>query len=242
MPEQACAGGIAVVIDVLRASTTIITALANGAKQVKTVRSLETAHSLAGSDTLLGGERGGHKPALFHFGNSPYEYTRENVSGQMIVFSTTNGTAALHACESASEILIGGIINRSAVALNSYRLSKQLNDCDIHLVCAGTDGKITEEDLLGAGAILDAALQLDGVSSDMFDVSAQEALDLFQSTVLRNPEMREALLQKIIDSRGGRNLAAIGMEQDLMPAAAIDSSNVVPKMSPASGALISAYE
>ena len=242
MPEQACTGGIAVVIDVLRASTTIITALANGAQQVKTVRSLATAHRLASSKVLLGGERGGHKPDSFHLGNSPHEYIREKVSGQTIVFSTTNGTAALHACESASEILIGGIINRSAVAADSYQLSKQLQDCDIHLVCAGTDGKISEEDLLGAGAILDAALQLDDVSINMFDESAQEALTLFQSATSGRSEIKDSLLQKITMSLGGRNLITIGMERDLIPAAAIDSSSVVPRMNSESNTLIYANE
>jgi 2-phosphosulfolactate phosphatase len=163
MRQGACTGGIAVVIDVLRASTTIITALAHGAARVRPVLTIEEARAeAAAAGMMLGGERGGRRIDGFDFGNSPLEYGRSRVDGRSIVITTTNGTAALHACAGAAEVLIGAIVNRSAVAAAAHALAIKHGGCDVHLVCAGTDGAVTEEDLLAAGAILDAAAQSDG--------------------------------------------------------------------------------
>ncbi len=119
MPQGAAAGGIAVVIDVLRASTTIATALAHGAVAVRAVPTVDEARrvALAGA-ALLGGERGGLPIAGFDLGNSPREYTPERVAGRKLVITTTNGTAALAACGAAREIVVGAIVNRSAVAIS----------------------------------------------------------------------------------------------------------------------------
>lgn len=110
MPPAAVAGGVAVVIDVIRASTTITTAVANGAASVFPVESVERARERAsslGQGTLLGGERGGIRIEGFDLGNSPREYTPERVAGHQIVFTTTNGTAALAACHEAAVVMIG---------------------------------------------------------------------------------------------------------------------------------------
>jgi len=163
MPEGAVAGGIAVVIDVLRASTTIITALANGAARVRPMADVAAARASAaalGPGTVLGGERGGVRIDGFDLGNSPAEYARDRVAGRSLVITTTNGTAALAACRAAREIVVGAIVNRSAVVAAVRRLAAAAADCDaVHLVCAGTDGAVTAEDVLAAGAILDAALR-----------------------------------------------------------------------------------
>ena len=246
MPQGAVAGGIAVVIDVLRASTTIMTALAHGAAGVRPVLTVEVARALAagfgsGSDSgvLLGGERGGLRIDGFDLGNSPLEYSRARVAGRRIVITTTNGTAALDACTAASEVLIGAIVNRAAVAARARELAVAHGTSNIHLVCAGTDGEVTEEDLLTAGAILDAAGRLPGADGDRRDASATAALEMFRG-VLSAPSTEgrveahaiaaAAIAAAFATSRGGRNLIELGMRADLPAAAAIDSLRVVPRL------------
>jgi 2-phosphosulfolactate phosphatase len=231
MRQGACAGGIAVVIDVLRASTTIITALAHGAARVRPVLTVEEARGeTAARGTLLGGERGGLKIEGFDLGNSPREYSRDRVGGRSIVITTTNGTAALHACFGAADVLIGAIVNRSAVAASAHALAIKHGGCDIHLVCAGTEGVVTEEDLLAAGAILDAAVQHHGCSGDALDATGREALAFFRSTVAAGPTAADAIAREFASSIGGRNLIELGMDADLPVSAAIDSLPVVPRL------------
>ena len=141
MPETAVTGGIAVVIDVIRASTTITTALAEGAASVVPVATVDAARGRRqqlGGNTLLGGERGGVRIEGFDLGNSPREYTRQRVGGHDIVFTTTNGTAALAACDGAAVILIGSLVNRTAVAAAARAAATQLGAA-VHLVCAGVE-------------------------------------------------------------------------------------------------------
>jgi len=236
MPPGAVAGGIVVVIDVLRASTTIITALAHGAVRVRPVLTIDEARALAasggaGAGTLLGGERGGRRIDGFDLGNSPAEYAPARVDGRSIVITTTNGTAALDACTAAAEVLIGGIVNRSAVAARARSLAVVHGTPDIHLVCAGTDGEVTEEDLLAAGGILDAASRLHGVERDALDASATVALEVFRNVVSAATDTAAAaIVAAFATSRGGRNLIDLGMQDDLPTAAAIDSLAVVPRL------------
>ena len=108
MPRESVAGGIAIIIDVLRASTTIVTALEEGAAFVKPVADVDEARRLKHGDfssCLLGGERGGLQIAGFDLGNSPAEYTHSVVAGRGVVMTTTNGTLAIKRCETAREIL-----------------------------------------------------------------------------------------------------------------------------------------
>jgi 2-phosphosulfolactate phosphatase len=230
MPPGAVAGGIAVVIDVLRASTTIITALANGAARVRPVADVAEARTLAaalGPDTLLGGERGGVRIDGFDLGNSPAEYARDRVAGRSIVITTTNGTAALAACRGAREILVGALVNRSAVAAAVRRLATAAGVADVHLVCAGTDGEVTAEDVLAAGAILDAALRDDPAADT--DGPARAALDAFRRAV-QTADPRAALVAEFRRAPGGANLVALGMEADLPACAALDAIAVVPRL------------
>jgi 2-phosphosulfolactate phosphatase len=244
MPAAAVAGGIAVVIDVLRASTTIITALAHGAAGVRPVPTTDAAWALAASrgpesDLLLGGERGGLRIDRFDLGNSPLEYSRARVAGRQIVITTTNGTAAIDACGDAHEVLIGAIVNRSAVAFRARMLAVRHGVTDIHLVCAGTDGRVTEEDLLAAGAILDAASRLPDTAGDTLDAAATAALGRFRGVLSAadtdtlsgaTADAAAAIATAFATSLGGSNLIGLGMQADLPAAAAIDSLPVVPQL------------
>ncbi|MFM8377823.1 MAG: 2-phosphosulfolactate phosphatase [Planctomycetia bacterium] len=233
-----CAGGIAVVIDVLRASTTMITALAHGATHVVPVANVTEARRLAteaGPAALLGGERGGVRIPGFDLGNSPLEYTPDRVGGRTVVITTTNGTAALAASRGAREILIGAIVNCTAVAAAIRRLARDGDH--VHLVCAGTDGRVSAEDVLAAGAILDAA-EVEGAENDL-DPTAREALASFRR-VAASGDVPTALVTEFRRSPGGANLVALGMEADLPAAAAIDTLAVVPRFDAASGSLFPA--
>lgn len=231
-------------IDVLRASTTIISALAHGAAGVRPVLTVEVARALAASGgpdstMLLGGERGGMRIDGFDLGNSPLEYVPARVAGRQIVITTTNGTAALDACGSAAEVLIGGIVNRTAVATRARSLAMVHGTPNIHLVCAGTDGQVTEEDILAAGGILDAASRQPGSDRDTLDASALVAREAFRGVLATaadaDADATLAIAAAFALSRGGRNLIELGMHADLPAAAAIDSLPVVPRLARARG-------
>lgn len=235
MPAGTTTGGIAVVIDVLRASTTMITVLARGADRVVPVADVNEARRVAaglGSAAVLGGERGGVRIGGFDLGNSPLEYTAERVRGRTVVITTTNGTAALHACRGAREIVVGAIVNRGAVAAAVRRLAD--GPTPVHLVCAGTDGVVSAEDVLAAGAILDAASTTG--ATDVLDDAAREAVAFFRR-VAAGGDVPAALVREFRRSPGGANLVDLGMEADLPVAAAIDSLAVVPRLDAASGSL-----
>lgn len=236
LPPGVTSGGIAVVIDVLRASTTMITALAHGADRVVPVADVDDARRRAaavGSAAVLGGERRGLRIPGFDLGNSPREYTRARVAGRTVVITTTNGTAALEACRGAREIVVGALVNRASAAAAVRRLAGATDD--VHLVCAGTDGVVSAEDVLAAGAIVDAALA--DCSDDACDAAAVGALAYFRR-VAAQADVPAALVAEFRRSPGGANLVELGMEADLPAAAAIDTLAVVPRLDFASGSLV----
>jgi len=151
LPRRDLAGTVAVVFDVLRATSTMITALANGAAGIWPVRDIEEAWALKKKrpEALLGGERHGDRIEGFDLGNSPLEYG-ENVRGREIISTTTNGTIALRAVEHASSVLAASLLNNAAVAAHlAARLSS-----GILLVCAGTYREAALEDILAAGMLI----------------------------------------------------------------------------------------
>lgn len=231
------------VIDVLRATTTMITSLVHGAAGIVAVPSVEAARGLSDGPArpLLGGERGGLRIDGFDLGNSPAEYASGVVTGREIVFTTTNGTAAIGACGQAAEVLLGALVNRRAVARAASRLARDHGGAEVHLVCAGTDGRFTEEDLLAAGAILDAGPASAG-STDRLTPSATAAVERFREVVQEAKHHGRDLAAVLVDhltlSRGGRNLVTIGMGGDLPQAAAIDTLPLVPRLDRRSGRFV----
>ncbi len=146
-------GKTAVVIDVLRASSVIITALANGAENVLPTSSTAEAFKLyrkLGSEAILGGERNAEIIEGFHYGNSPLQYTPEIVGSKQLILNTTNGTRAIKLSSKADKLVIGALINLDAI-INF--LVKKNND--LVLVCSGTNGKFSLDDALCAGLIAD---------------------------------------------------------------------------------------
>ena len=216
------AGGVVVVIDVLRATTTITTALAAGAREIFPCLEIEDARRKAaelGKQTpaLLGGERHGKPIEGFNLGSSPREYTPQTVGDRTIVFTTTNGTKAMQICGKARQVLVGAFVNLSAVA----KVVK--SGLPIHLLCAGTDGQVTREDVLFAGAVAD---RLTSSQPDEFELNDQAriARDAWRQVLLSGKQLALTLR----DTHGGHNLISLGMDQDIADAAQIDRYDFVP--------------
>jgi len=220
-------GGIAVVIDILRASTTITHALANDASQIIPCETVDEAHLRAerGESLLLGGERGGEIIDGFDLGNSPTAYSQDAVAGRTVAFTTTNGTRALLRSAQAARILVGSFANLNAVV--SLLTSSEE---PIHLVCAGTDGFISTEDTLFAGAVCDA-LDLAG------EFTMNDSARLAWSHWKQCSNSDEALFEAILAGRGGQNVNRLGLVEDIRVAASRNGFDLVPEFLPQSRAI-----
>ena len=144
-----------IVVDVLRATSSIICALNGGAVKVVPAVDAGDAVAIAGRlgprECVLGGERGGIKISGFELGNSPSEYLQRSVRNKTVIVSTTNGTGAIHSVRSADTVMLGAMINRTAVA----KAAAARGD-DVLIVCAGTERQPSADDLCAAGAIIEA--------------------------------------------------------------------------------------
>ncbi|HEY2838516.1 MAG TPA: 2-phosphosulfolactate phosphatase [Pirellulales bacterium] len=236
---EALAGQTVVVIDVLRATSVIATALASGATRVIPCLEVDEARRIASQfpagQVLLGGERHGLPIEGFDLGNSPGDYTPERVGGKTLVFTTTNGTRAMRHCHQAGRVLLGAFVNLRAV------ISQLVQSESVHLLCAGTNGEITREDVLLAGAITfgltlpdNPAMAGEWYRCQLND-QARLARDAWQ--VARPPaelpfvEAEPIWLWKALTAtQGGRNLKAIGLERDVTFCSALDRFNVVPRL------------
>lgn len=151
--EEQIRNKVIVVVDVLRATSTIVTALSNGAKGVIPVEDMgeasRIAQSVDSSNILLCGEKDGVKIEGYDLGNSPLEYTRERVEGRSLILNTTNGTKAIKKSHQSSELYIASFLNLDAVV-------QQLTgvEGDVVIVCSGWKGRLSLEDLLLAGNII----------------------------------------------------------------------------------------
>jgi 2-phosphosulfolactate phosphatase len=211
------AGRAVVAIDALRATSTIVTALANGAERIVPKRSVEEARAEAASrpGSILSGERFGLKVDRFDLGNSPLEYTPGAVAGKTIVMTTTNGTQALAASAGADEILCGALLNARAVASHLRASGRERT----LIVCAGTDGEFSLDDAVTAGAIIDRIAPVPDV--DSLSDSALAALILFRS-------LESDLHSAFLSSTHGRRLLEIGLGNDVGYCASVDTHDVVP--------------
>jgi 2-phosphosulfolactate phosphatase len=225
IPHGAVDNQSAVIVDVLRASSTIVTAFHNGAAAVIPCGEPDQALLLknqSGGTLLLGGERGGVRIPGFDLGNSPAEYSPQTVSGRRLAFTTTNGTRALLKCKHATDIAIGCLLNLSALTAWLQRSTRQ-----IHIVCAGTDGIVTGEDVLAAGAMVET-LTAHAQSPPTLNDSAALARNALLQTLNGTTSAAETLAQAFADTQGGRNLITIGQHLDLPLCAALNSSTWVP--------------
>ena len=222
----AMADATAVIIDVLRASTTICTALSGGARQILPCLEIPQAGDLktAGQADLCGGERGGVKIDGFDFGNSPFDYSQQAVAGKTIAFTTTNGTRAMQACQSAARVYIAAFVNLASVAQAIQA------DAKIELVCAGTDGEITEEDVLFAGALVERLKEYQAAKQADVELNDQAHIALSDWQSLTADDLVSRLSQRMRLSHGGRNLVQLGYARDIDFAAQIDTLDILPQL------------
>lgn len=218
-PPDRLAGGVAVAVDVLRATTTIVHALAAGCSAIRPCIELdearETAGALPAGRVLLGGERGGLPVPGFDLGNSPREYTAARCKGMTLVFSTSNGTRALLRAAEAERVLVGAFVNFSAVCEQLLRDARP-----VHVVCAGDQGAPCLEDTLFAGALVEVLCEEQDVR---LNDSARLAWDCFEN--------HGRILQGALEvSAGGMQLRAIGAAADIALAAAVDRFALVPEL------------
>lgn len=205
LPQRDLSQTVCVVFDVLRATSSMVTALANGAREIIPVCEIAEAVALrqARPEVLLAGERDGVRilrsltgSVDFDLGNSPREFTAQRVAGRSIVMTTTNGTRALQACRGARRVLVGSFLNLSAVAdwLRCERPAQLI------VVCSGTHEEAAYEDVLGAGALCDA-VWAEYVQGHLAD-SAQMARGIYQ-------QGRGDLLAAVQRARNARRLLAL---------------------------------
>jgi 2-phosphosulfolactate phosphatase len=171
---------IVVIIDVLRASSAIVTALANGASAIIPVAEISEAKEYKTKGYLVAAERDGFILDFADFGNSPFNFTREKVSNKTIVYSTTNGTGIINMSSTAFMTVIGSFLNKSAL---SRWLLNQTED--VLLFCAGWKNRFNIEDTVCAGAIAEELLS-SGLYSTICD-STLAAMDLWS---LAGPDLR----------------------------------------------------
>jgi 2-phosphosulfolactate phosphatase len=223
-PEELTGGDIrdhvAVVIDVLRATSVIAQAMSSGARTIYPVATTEEAvrlgQNLDRSELILCGERGGLRIEGFHLGNSPLEFTPEAVGNRVLVMSTTNGTPALMAALPARRTLVAAFLNLGAVA------QSVANEDAITIVCAGREGHFALEDAVCAGMFVERVMNLGAGSYELNDC-ALAALALAN----RFAGELDAMLRV---SAAGRQLIGIGQEQDLVYCGGVDQLTVVPRL------------
>ncbi len=164
---------ITVITDILRASSAIVTAFENGVERIIPVGTLEEAKAYKEKGFMVAAERDGIVRDFADFGNSPYNFTPERVSGRQIIYSTTNGTQAIHVAAECHRVLIGAYLNFTSL---SDWLSGQ--DRDVIILCAGWKSKFNLEDSLYAGALSEKLLST-GKYSTICD-STLAAADLWE--------------------------------------------------------------
>jgi 2-phosphosulfolactate phosphatase len=212
-------GSTVVVIDVLRATSSMVEALVNGAQGVYPVASTEEAIKLASSlgrdDTILCGEARGLMIDGFDLGNSPLEFSSENVAGKRLVMSTTNGTRAFFLVGDAVTVLACSFMNLSAVGVAA------MESDSIVVVCAGMGGLFSLDDAVCAGALVQrirAAAEVDVELNDAAMGAVEMAL-----TFRVNADF-------LASTSNGQHLVDIGLREDLEICAEIDRYSVVPEM------------
>ena len=222
-------GDTVIIVDILRASTTILAALYHGAKCILPCLSVDHAreHQRRQPDILLGGERLGQRIDGFDMSNSPHEYTAAAVRDRTIAFTTTNGTRALLMSRQAEDILIGAFANLSCL---TERLANDKQP--LHIVCAGTDGQVTGEDVLFAGCLVER-LATRSTDDPQLSDAALIAMGSWMSATTE-ADVEEAMRKCL----GGRNLVALGYDADIECAAKIDSAPVIGQFHPQSGAIV----
>jgi 2-phosphosulfolactate phosphatase len=211
-------GKTSVIIDALRATTTIITALENGAKEIIPVRTVEFAVKVSGGmfgwQTLLGGERNTKKIEGFALGNSPLEYSANIVNGKSVVLYTTNGTKAITKAKFSSKLFIGAFLNITALAKHLALLNQ-----DLEIICSGRSNNFSMEDSVCAGKLIS---EIEKVNEDLvLSDSAKASQALGKS-------FGKSILRMLKETEHGKLLIENGFEEDIVFCSKLNNSNSIP--------------
>jgi 2-phosphosulfolactate phosphatase len=212
--------GVAVVVDVIRASTSMVTLFQQGCPVIHVARTLAGGERFARARGLvLCGERGGARPEGFDYGNSPSEFVAERFDGRPVVLCTTNGTVALHAVAGAQAVFVGCLANAGAVV--EAALAEARPEGRLTVVCAGREGRFALDDAWTAGRLIALARERLGSDAVLTD-SARAAVALTRA----EPTAAAAF------ALGGsaRALAPLGLGHDVAFAAREDRSTVTPRL------------
>lgn len=211
------AGRAVVVFDVLRATTTMMAALAAGVSEIRIYGDLVAAASAAraiNGPSLLCGEANCLPPPGFDLGNSPGAFVADRHRGMTALMSTTNGTRAILAARGASTVFVGAIVNAAAVTAALIETG-----LDVTLLCAGTNGQVAMEDVIGAGAVLDAMAD---ASPDCRAAGDNATIAKWQFRLAAD-DLHAALA----DADGGRNVISAGFAEDVAFAARLNVLSAV---------------
>ena len=208
-----------VVLDVLRATSVMVYALSEGAKEIIPTRTVEEAFQMAKAfppnSTLLGGEMKSSKIEGFDLGNSPKEYGAGKVKGKRLILATTNGTKAFHLISSAQHILVGSFFNIGATAQRCLELNK-----DLLIFPSGDDGNFSLEDAVCGGMLIDMVMKKKKIDIVLTDAS-HSAYILYQ-------KFEANLVEAFHLSRHGKELINLGEGNDLPFCGQVDITDIVP--------------
>jgi 2-phosphosulfolactate phosphatase len=211
-------GKTTVIIDVLRASTVIVTALANGAKEIIPVGNVDFAMKVSGNafsgQTLLCGERNTKKIEGFVLGNSPLEFTSESVNGKSIIHYTTNGSKSIVKAKFSENLFIACFINLPAVAKHLVSLNK-----DVEVVCAGSNGNFNLEDSVCAGKLCTEIVELN---------PEVELGDAAKANMVLSKSFGKSLPKMLKETEHGKLLIENGFAADLKECAQYGITDVIP--------------
>jgi 2-phosphosulfolactate phosphatase len=213
----------AIAIDVLRATTTMVTALGAGAEAIQVFSNLDklmlVSEDWPAEKRLRAGERGGATVAGCDLGNSPLDCTPDRVRGKRLFITTTNGTRALQTIEAAPIVLAAATINRAAVV--DYLISQSLDT--VWMVCSGWEGSFSLEDTVCAGAIAD--LLATKLNSSLDEIAGNDEVI---SAVTLYRQWQDNLLQLFHHASHGQRLLKLDCHEDLKYCSQIDISEVLP--------------
>lgn len=218
--EEDLRGKSAVIIDILRASSSIVTAVNNGAKKIIPVEDMSDAMKIARTmdqnDYLLCGEKDGVKIEGYHLGNSPQEYTKEVVGDKTLIINTTNGTRAIKKASLANRIYIGSFLNQKAI-LNALAE----HDDEVVLICSGWRGRLALEDTMFAGSLIHKLCK--GNLPEKTKDGAKVAFGLFE-------KFGDDLEETIRQSDHAYRLRNLVPEDDVPFCCQVDKFSVLPGM------------
>lgn len=211
-------GDLIIVIDVLRCSTSIVNALANGAKAIIPTVTLKEAYRIRSQhpDYLLAGERRGFKPRGLDLGNSPLEFTSEKVCGKNLVMTTTSGTVALVRSKQAGWVFVGAFLNSGSVARKTIEVAEK-EEKDVSLVLSGEKGQFSLEDFICAGAI-----------TEKYPRGKVSYSDRILAALLAFKQTRNNLCKNIMKAEHAKHLTRIGFRNDIEFSCQLDILKTVP--------------